>query len=370
MRIGILTLPLHTNYGGILQAYALQTVLERMGHEVQVFDTPNIVPTSGWKVCVKFTIRMVRKFVLCKKNVDLFCERTRNHETIVLRQFIQPFIDSYINRFEVSDLTTLNAKDYDALVVGSDQIWRRDFNKNIENVYFAFARQWKVRRLSYAASFGFDDWRYSEKERRVCAKLVKMFDLVTVREESGVELCSKFLGVKASHVLDPTMLLDKKDYEDVVCAKAMACNDGEMLAYFINPTDYNLKFVSDLGMVKEMRPFFVFSKVDDERLPLEERMQKPVEQWLRGFMDAKFVITDSFHACVFSIIFNVPFVVLNFSYGGIARIISILKIFRLEDRLVDNVNSASSLPPIDWEMVNTIRKNWVNKSVELLASVI
>ena len=114
--------------------------------------------------------------------------------------------------------------------------------------------------------------------------------------------------------------------------------------------------VKEVSAVLHHKPFYVFSKVNDTSLPLSERIQIPVEKWLKGFQDAKFVITDSFHGCIFSIIFNVPFVVLRNEQGGLARIYSLLSMFCLKDRLVDSVDDLKQLKIIDWNKVNAIRE--------------
>lgn len=123
MRIGILTLPLHTNYGGILQAYALQTVLERMGHQVVVFDTPNKMPLPPlWKIPLTFAKRL---FLKSMGRIDrIFIEKYNNQIRPVIAKEIQPFVDERIHRKVLTNFSTLEAHEFDAIVVGSDQIWR------------------------------------------------------------------------------------------------------------------------------------------------------------------------------------------------------------------------------------------------------
>ena len=123
MRIGILTLSFHTNYGGILQAYALQTVLERMGHKVEVFDTPNkeMLPPL-WRLPITLAKRLVLKSLGKIKSV--FIERNRDMANSIIAQNIQPFVDSHIHRKVISSFKKLHSEDYDAIVVGSDQVWR------------------------------------------------------------------------------------------------------------------------------------------------------------------------------------------------------------------------------------------------------
>ena len=143
-------------------------------------------------------------------------------------------------------------------------------------------------------------------------------------------LCRKFLGVNASHVLDPTMLLDVQDYIDLVESANVPKSKGTLLYYILDETKPTTDLISRLADKTGLIPFHGNSRVEDWSAPLAERIQPPVEQWLRGFMDADLVITDSFHACVFSIIFNKKFIVMGNSHRGTARINSLLRTFGSE----------------------------------------
>ena len=151
MRIGILTLPLHTNYGGILQAYALQTVLERMGHEAVVIDTPNVKPTPSLFTLGKRIFKRLLGY-----HVGVFPERKHNQIYPVISQHTQLFVDKYIHRKVVHSPEELQESEFDAVVVGSDQVWRPKYYGKIENAYLNFTKSWKIKRIAYAASFGTD----------------------------------------------------------------------------------------------------------------------------------------------------------------------------------------------------------------------
>lgn len=109
MRIGILTLPLHTNYGGILQAYALQTVLERMGHEASVITTSNKAELPVWKWPYSYPKRMIRKYIL-GKNEPVFFESYHNRVYPIVGQYTLQFINKYIHCFEVGKLLDLKER--------------------------------------------------------------------------------------------------------------------------------------------------------------------------------------------------------------------------------------------------------------------
>lgn len=354
MRIGILTLPLHTNYGGILQAYALQTVLERMGHRVVVFDTPNKMPLPPlWKIPLTFAKRLLLKST---GRIDrIFIEKYNNQIRPVIAKEIQPFVDERIHRKEVINFSTLEAHEFDAIVVGSDQIWRSFYFvplwlwQKMEKAYLSFTNGWQIKRISYAASFGTDKWEYNEEQTRHCKEAIQKFDAVSVREENGVKLCKQYFDMDALHVLDPTMLLVANDYIELFKKKQTPKSKGNLLNYVLDETDEIKNLVQNVASAKKMNPFAVNNSFEnDDTKPLNQRIKPSIESWLRGFYDAEFVITDSFHACAFSIIFKKQFVVVGNKERGMARFESLLSMFGLEDRLVTTDADVLALPQIDY----------------------
>ncbi len=333
MKIGILTLPLRTNYGGILQAWAMQKVLRDMGHNVTTFD-PDPFLSLSWKK---------KPFVYCKRFVSkilgridtIFIEKRYNTERKIIMQNLCPFIDKNINRTTFRHVSEIRVEDYDVLLAGSDQVWRPRYNRHIEHSFFDFANHSSVKRIAYAASFGTDEWEYTEEQTKVCAELVKKFDSISVREKSGVDLCKKYLGVDAVHVLDPTMLLQRKDYEELIDNGAPTHeSEGTLLCYILDETEEKNSLINKVAKDRDLNPYRGQAQIHNTNVSLEERIQPPVEQWLRNFRDASFVITDSFHACVFSIIFGKPFVVIDNKQRGSARLQSLMSLFQLEDHLL------------------------------------
>ena len=366
MKIGILTLQLHTNYGGILQAYALQTVLERMGHEVVVLNKRHHLLLPIWKWPYSYPKRIIQKYILGRGG-RVFFESYYNRTYPIVSQNTELFIDKYIHRLKVEDLFVLKEDDFDAFVVGSDQVWRPMFYPGkIENAYLDFAKDWDIKRIAYAASFGTSKWEYTKKQTRLCGELLRKFDLISVREESGIGLCHKHFGVKANHVLDPTMLLSTKDYMYLVEKANVKKSKGSLLCYILDEKKSKINLISKLADDMGLIPFHVNSRVEVQNAPLAERIQPPVEQWLRGFMDARMVVTDSFHACVFAIIFNKPFIVIANKERGLARIESLLAMFGLQKALYDCNNKDFDVNNIDWNTINDRLLDLQNYSLDLL----
>ena len=332
MKIGILTLPLHTNYGGILQAYALQTVLERMGHEVSlIHGTDQTVMNKSLYRKFRHALSPIKRFVVQKLIPDQFSKDLGRNT----RRFVQKWIKRY--DFKSTDLIPFDY--YDAIVVGSDQIWRKiyveksKFLDHIETSFLDFAKDWNIKRISYAASFGTDEWEYDEESTKRCSELIQKFDAVSVREASGVTLCNKYLHHDAVQLLDPTLLLSKEDYLKLI-KKRYRKNWG-IMTYILDEDDSKHSLVEE---IKKKTGKAVFrSNVSYNKLDRQVRgaIQPPLEKWLQSFEDADMVITDSFHACVFSIIFNKPFIAIPNMGRGASRFYSLLKMVNQEFRIVD-----------------------------------
>lgn len=366
MKIGILTLPLHTNYGGILQAYALQTVLERMGHEVKVIDRNICRPLPLRKMPMTYLKRMVKKYIY-HKDIRVFSEQYNAKIYPLLQCNTDEFIQEYINRIFVRKLDQLSRrKMFDVIVVGSDQVWRPIYFgvDDIENAFLKFTFGQDIKRIAYAPSFGVDTWEYTKQQTKKCKKLLKRFDAISVREKSGVSLCKSHFEVEPEWVLDPTMLLTNVDYEYFFKNANIPVSKGSLLVYILDEIKEKKTIIEKLASLYHLIPFGVGSKVEDDKAPIEERIQPPVEEWLRGFYDAKYVVTDSFHACVFSIIFKKQFIVVANKKRGISRLESLLGMLGLNDRIVNECTSFSDLQTIDYDTVyqkyEILRKNSID----------
>lgn len=373
MKIGILTLPLHTNYGGILQAYALQTVLERMGHVVIVLNRDRSVYSPKRQQILSYIIYLIKKYCLGRKVSPFKSAKRKNIEREEREQYTSVFINKYIHTYVIKKIDKDMPKNVDAFVVGSDQVWRhkyftRLFKSRIENAYLKFCEGENVKRIAYAASFGTEEWEYTEAETKECARLLALFDAVSVREESGVKLCMEKLARNdAKHVLDPTMLLSQEDYIKIVDDAETPKSSGNLMCYVLDDNANIQALINRIALEKNLTPFIANSKVSDKKLPNKERIQPPVERWLRGFMDAEFVVTDSFHACVFSILFHKPFVVIGNKKRGCSRFESLLKLFGLENRLIENASQfdISMLNPISDDAYKKLDE-YRNNSMEFL----
>lgn len=373
MKIGILTLPLHTNYGGILQAYALQTVLERMGHEVKVLNhSQDPIHYSAMKISLSFIKRIFEAIVYRRipKYFNIQKEEIKiKNDYSIINANTTTFISRHIHQFVYRSLYNDVKRDtFDLLVVGSDQVWRPAYTRNIEDMFFRFATAWNIPKLSYAASFGTDNWEFSKIQARNCYELIKKFRAVSVREDSGIHLCREHFGISATLVLDPTMLLDKDDYIYLISANDSESKTKTLATYVLDYDDNKFSVIDALSKRLGLQILRLNSKVEDITAKIDERIQPSVESWLAGILNASLVVTDSFHACVFCIIFHKPFYVLANNYRGVSRIASMLKMFDLCSRMISNVNECSNVNLIDWDRIDKIREEWKSYSFSYLAT--
>ena len=317
MKIGILTQPLLNNYGGTLQNYALQTVLMKLGHKPITIDyMPKSSLVGYWLSCLKTILYF---FIPSKR---------RGFSSHPRRKFRNPkFAEFTSKRIKttkmVSRLSNSLIKEYglDAIIVGSDQVWRPNYNRHIEDLFLDFVNNKKTLKLAYAASFGTDEWEYTAAKTEQIRPLIKQFNAISVREQSGVDLCKNYLDVEAKQVLDPTMLLELADYKEI-CQNIPADKDNYILAYVLDMTPEKKKLLEEKAIEIKL-PVKTFSAEDEATLSIEE--------WLSKFRDASFVMTDSFHGTVFSILFGKEFRCMQNSKRGSSRFDTLLSLYNKGD---------------------------------------
>ncbi|QIG04161.1 polysaccharide pyruvyl transferase family protein [Proteus sp. ZN5] len=352
MKIGILTQPLVTNYGGLLQAYALQEYLRKNNFEAL---TVNIQPKKPKLWGIKgIVLNVIKKYIFRKNFVTIFPQSRKEKKSIRKNtyKFIKNNIKTTVKIESIKKIDILKQYNFNAYIVGSDQVWRPTYSPNIKTYFLDFLKDdTKTIRIAYAASFGLDHCNeFTQKELNTCSELAKKFHLISVREDSAVELCKKHFKVNAQHVLDPTMLLDKKDYIKLIEEDNTFKNPGNMMTYILDKSSDKQKIIDIVANKYNLTPYTVMPTYIDKVFP-------PVTQWLRGFMEAEYVVTDSFHGVVFSIIFNKPFIAIGNIERGLARFSSILKKFNLEDRIIFSSKDLTSdflNRNIDYNVINNI----------------
>ena len=201
IKVGVVTLNDNNNYGNRLQAYAVQEFFRKNS-----LISENIY--TGPNICFNM-IKSKIKFLINHKN-----QRSLSRRYKYFKQFNR---NISFSKFKIikGNVSKKIDKEYDCFFVGSDQVWRTKFNPVVEDMFLSFADDFSGKRIAYAASFGTDEWEFTDEQTERCKELVKRFDAVSVRERSGIRLV-KWLGQNADYVLDPTMLMDKDFYSSII----------------------------------------------------------------------------------------------------------------------------------------------------------
>ena len=348
-KVGILTLHYtHDNYGGVLQAYSIYQFIKTLGYEPYIINYNPTLRTS-FKSKIHFALKKILGF-----QFDVF----RKH-----------YIPNILNESNsLEDLKKLNDH-LDCFVVGSDQVWR--YSDNLTDLYkyfFEFIDDDKPK-IAYAASFGLENWNGNEIVTQHVKKLLKRFHSVSLREESGVNICKSLMNIEGVKVLDPTLVLDSTQFD------AIAKNTGlrktlpnSYIAYFLLDdskknevyfknlaTEKHLKFIKIKGTtVLSKKKFYLFNSIN---------------QWLWYIKNSEIVITDSFHCVVFSIIFKKKFICFTNERTGITRLKSLLELLGLKSRLITSLNQINvdkMFDNINYDEIEKILEEEKIKSVEFL----
>ncbi len=286
MKVAIITLVGDFNYGNRLQNYALQEILIALGMDVSTIDNPK----QSFVNCLKE--HMVER-VNGKK-------RLKNINDMRREKNLRDFTKQYIHMVEAN----FTSDDFDYLVVGSDQVWNPSFWGTDTECYSAKRYLLKnvdtSKRIAYAASFGVEE--LGALWLPVFQKELSRFHAISVREASGVEIVEKTCGKQAEVVLDPTLVLPKENWNQMA---ADVQEDNYVLTFFLGEiTQQKQEYIERISHEHRCKVIDVTNKKD------KYYSCRP-EVFLGLIKKANMVITDSFHATVFSIVFHTPFLSLT-----------------------------------------------------------
>ena len=360
-KVLILSQPLHTNYGGLLQAYALQKVVRSLGFDVKtdrIGLRQNVSPLHPSNMT-----RLIKNTV---KNIIGY-----NKKSKIIAQHTDRFIDKHIKTAKISYLTDRQINKYDIFIVGSDQVFRKPYSC----VRKYFLEDLKDRddkiKIAYSASFGVEDLsEWTKEDIRVCKTLALKFNAVSVREDTGVEIFRNVFQTQAKHVLDPTMLLNKEDYLEVIEPEDKTERDNILMCYILDKTEDKQKVIDTVKDKLKLTPLEIMpeQRLTKQTKDVTKCIFPSVSKWIAGFRDAKFVVTDSFHGTVFAIIFNKPFICMANKERGLTRFTSLLKIFDLQNRMIYSRSELTDymISMMDFTAINSRRKTLQSDAIEWL----
>lgn len=317
------------NYGAVLTAYAISKILE-INFNLKPLLPDNISPffrVAGWKY--RFLLPFKQKYLNMSK------PKTKREHFIELNGICDTFL------------------------VGSDQVFRPIYAKNCLYQFFLNFVEPSKKKISISASFGVTKEKFLEESDNITLSKIKeslkSFDFVSVREKSGVEICKDIFNVDAEWIIDPVFILDKSYYEKIAATSLKDFNN-KIISYIINKKN-NTKVVE------------MYRGKNNVEIVELYKSKMPMEDWLNAIKNCKLLITDSFHAACFAIIFNKPFICTVNPHTGIARYESIFEMLQIKNQLITSEISELSdnyIFKIDYDNVNKLIEKERQKGLDFL----
>lgn len=321
MKIGVLTFHRAINYGAVLQAYALQEVLHKLGHEVTIIDyrQPRVERTDRKPFGKNDKIDLLKGF-----HLRSWWQYDENKErTIARRQRFDDFLKKY---FVLSEPCTKdNIPALDAYIVGSDQVWNSVICDGLDPVYWGdFSRPVNSNLISYAASTSVKD--LEKQEPKQIQRLLQNFDHISVREDAtGIYINNSFnIPSKAFTVLDPTLLADESIWSQFDNSKY---KDQKYVLFF------GARACSEYPTVLLDKAKSLAAQLDCDVMNINFNSDTPVD-FVNKFRYASAVVTSSFHGVAFSLIFNRPLYAVQYGDEQDARYVNVLKSVEADSMLV------------------------------------
>ena len=366
MKIGILTFHSAHNYGAMLQAYALETIIEDLKHDVEFI---NFIPENEYIRKSKKNFLSVNKAFIARNIYSKFFKKSINQRNKMFddfgREYLKVFpVEKRIREFEVESI----AKKYDALVCGSDQIWSRNKKLYDRSDVFYLNFPYDGKKISYSASFG-DSLKDDEKEIYEMVTYLKKFDYISVREQEARQYLKKG-GIDASVCLDPTLLLNQARWESL--SPKPSVNEEYILYYSVNSRKYSISMAQKISKMTGLKVIELNPHPKSWNSGFKKQYSSGPKEFLGYIKHAKYVVTNSFHGTAFSIIFNKPFIsVFDESNGKMIREnrkANLLEAVGLEScmKVISSEVDLLLIENIDWKSVKNKLDDMVKKSIEYL----
>lgn len=359
MKIATITFHRALNYGAVLQTYALQKTLENMGHEVEVLDYRSDFIEKHYK-------RKTLKEILSIRQIAIII--LLNGYSINDRS---DFINFSRNNIKISDkkLTKDNIhlvnKEYDLFIVGSDQVWNYN-TAGFDTTYFLDFVSNNNKKNSYAASLGIE--HIPQEYRAKYKDLLINYNNISVREDQGRKELSQLLNRNdIETVLDPTLLLDKTQWEKL--EKEIEVPEKYVLVYLLAENRKIFNFAKKLAKENKCKIIYINDRLFKKAGMINQRHVSP-EEWLYLFRNANYIVTNSFHGTAFSILLNKIFWT-NYLPGSSnvnSRILNLLSKLKLEDRIIDDGASIDDTI-IDYSIVNSLLNIEREKSLKYIVNM-
>lgn len=350
-KIGILTFNRAINYGAVLQAYALKSIIaKKTSCEIVNYET--IYGKKAYHVSSKkdFLKNIIKKILVGKKH-KLFNKFINENATETI----------YDNQSRESILEN----GFDKIIVGSDQVWNYTCSGEYPTFLLDFANGIdNIGCYSYAASFGVSSL---PKEHIDCYKQnIKKFKKISTREETGCRILKEQLDIDSIVTLDPTLLLDKEEWNQ--CLSLNGAKKKYILTYFLD-SDKKLERISKAISKQTGLPIYNIATSPKSFFGNKVIKNAGPKEWVEYFYNAEFIVTSSFHGTAFAINFGKQF----YTYAKndrASRIVDILKTLGIENRRISDANEVDLNQKINYDEVNIKLNEEKKKSYEFIESII
>lgn len=346
MKIGILTFHRAHNYGAMLQTYALQKYLNKLGHKVYVID---YFPLSFKRTYRRNFPALPRNpFYLCKILKDeLFIHKDR----IKRYDSFSNFMESNLNLYPYKD--GFDGHEFDHIFIGSDQVWNKTLFRGFDKMFWGTGLKCKY--SSYAASMA---WYRPEKEEiSIFLRHIENFNNISVRETDAMEYLKQITTKKINVVCDPTLLLSEEEWNDL--SNKTIETERYVLCYNLVRSAECYKLAEAIAKERGCKVLHLVASANISN-PEGALTTAGPQEFLSYFKQAEYVVTSSFHGTVFSLIFKKQFYSLTPS-KLVGRVASLLNVLNLQDRMYAP-QQLIEMPMINYDEVNNNIKDLVLKS--------
>lgn len=348
------------NHGASLQAFALLTYLESVGHVVEIIDyKPDYLSRHYqlWNVDNSVYDKPIIKqlYLVAKLPVRLLALKRKRLFDI----FTKKYLKLTTKRYHSSEELKRNPPQADVYIAGSDQIWNTLFQTGRDDVFYLDFAPSSAKRISYAASFATED--VADEYRPFIRKMLQNFDAVSIRERCSLPLLASLGRTDGVAVCDPVFLLTREQWENMLPNQQI--HEKYLLVY---DTEFSPKVKEIAKRIAKEKNLKIYN-VSASRIGYADKdmwASSPMD-FVQLIRDASYVVSNSFHASAFSIIFERDFCVINRSEGINERMKSLLSNFELEERLVA-AYSEKILNPIDYQLVRPLVQKDIEYSKEFL----
>lgn len=350
-KVDIITMHRVVNYGSVLQAYATQYIIEKMGFDAEFIDYyPERMHMLGMLKRIKNKSEKLKKNLLLRTIARIIILPSYIKRFYVFKKFMKRHLKLSDKKYCTYEQLKEEPPEADYFCTGSDQVWNSGWNEKIDKAFFLDFVPKNRPCFSYSASFGKS--KLEEWEKEETKQLLSKYKNLSMREKSGVKILKDLGFNNGINVLDPTLLLTKKEWESLISDKYK--NKKYIFMYNINRNHKLDEYAKKLSKEKGLPVITVSYQFHDCLKYGNVKVNTKVENFLSLIANAEYVLTDSFHCTAYSINFNKNLLV-AYPEKFSTRLASIVEITGLTDRVITDYNDMTICDrKIDFDYANKV----------------